>query len=229
MNNSISIIGYFLQAGLIVKSVMLMLLVVSILSWTLILQRQWYFRQTQQACQAFIRRFWESSSLKQLYLDIDNNLDKKQGIVSIFHAGFKEFVSQRQLHKDPIEPMQRAMQIKQAKETFRLEEYLPFLASVGSISPYVGLFGTVWGIMTSLQAIGQTQQATISMVAPGIAEALVATALGLFTAIPAVIAFNRYTHKANHLLDQYTLFQEEFLALVEKQMNSLNHNAESIC
>ncbi|MDI1351867.1 MAG: MotA/TolQ/ExbB proton channel family protein, partial [bacterium] len=136
---------------------------------------------------------------------------------AIFHAGFKEFVRARKQGLVTIEPIQRVMQISHAKEAVKLEQHLPFFASVGSISPYVGLFGTVCGIMTTLQALGQAQQATIAMVAPGISEALVATALGLFTAIPAVIANNRYTIQANVLLDRYDLFQEELISLIEQQ------------
>jgi biopolymer transport protein TolQ len=141
-------------------------------------------------------------------------------MAAIFHAGFKEFIRARKQGDVVLEPIQRVMQISQAKEAEQLELHLPFFASVGSISPYVGLFGTVWGIMTSFQALGQAQQATIAMVAPGISEALVATALGLFTAIPAVIAYNRYTTRANTLLNQFDLFQEELISLIEQQTSS---------
>ena len=126
----------------------------------------------------------------------------------------------RQQGNVEIEPIQRVMQISSAKEAENLEIHLPLFASVGSIAPYVGLFGTVWGIMTSFQALGQAQQATIAMVAPGISEALVATALGLFTAIPAVIAYNRFTTRANTLLNRYDLFQEELVALITQQTSA---------
>ncbi len=212
-----SVLGYFMQAGLVVKTVMLILLAASIISWTLILQRAWYFKRKKEECEAFTRRFWASSDLSKLYADIDSNVDIRQGLAAIFHAGFKEYVRSRKLGGVVIESIQRAMQINHAKEAARLEQHLPFFASVGSIAPYVGLFGTVWGIMTSFQALGQAQQATIAMVAPGISEALVATALGLFTAIPAVIAFNRYSTRANNLLDRYDLFQEELVSLIEQQ------------
>ena len=135
--------------------------------------------------------------------------ESRTGLAAIFHAGYKAF-SQGQ----SLESTQRVMQIFYAKEEEVLDEHLPFFASVGSISPYIGLFGTVWGIMTSLQALGHAEQATIAMVAPGISEALVATALGLFTAIPAVIAFNRYGTRASRMLDRYDVFQEELLALI---------------
>nr|MBA3536483.1 protein TolQ [Tatlockia sp.] len=185
--------------------------------WTLILQRAWYFNRKKQQCEAFNRRFWESSDLSKLFADIDSNVDDKQGLASIFHAGFKEYVRSRKLGYVTIEPIQRVMQINHSKEAMQLGEHLPFFASVGSIAPYVGLFGTVWGIMTSFQALGHAQQATIAMVAPGISEALVATALGLFTAIPAVIAYNRYSTRATNLLDRYELFQDELVALIEQQ------------
>ena len=217
MANHMSVIGYFWQAGMIVKFVMLILLVASVTSWTLILQRAWYFNRKKQQYDEFNDRFWESTDLSKLYADIDSNVAEKQGLASIFHAGFKEFLRVRKQGAVELEPIQRVMQISYAKEAERLEEHLPLFASVGSLAPYVGLFGTVWGIMTSFQALGHAQQATIAMVAPGISEALVATAFGLFTAIPAVIAFNRYTTRANSLLNRYDLFQEELVALISQQ------------
>ncbi len=209
-----------MQAGLVVKTVMILLLITSIISWTLIFQRAWFFTRRSQMTDQFNRRFWDSGDLSKLYADIDSQHEDNQGLANIFHAGFKEFVRARKLGTVAIGPIQRVMQISHAKEAEKLEQHLPFFASVGSISPYVGLFGTVWGIMTSFQALGQAQQATIAMVAPGISEALVATALGLFTAIPAVIAYNRYTTKANTLLDKYDLFQEELISLIEQQTSS---------
>lgn len=206
-----------MQAGLVVKSVMILLTAASIVSWTLIFQRAWFFNKKKQLTDAFNQRFWDSGDLSRLYSDIDNNSEERQGMAAIFHAGFKEFVRSRKQGKVTIEPIQRVMQITHAREAEKLEQHLPFFASVGSIAPYVGLFGTVWGIMTSFQALGHAQQATIAMVAPGISEALVATALGLFTAIPAVIAYNRYTTRANDLLNRFDLFQEELISLIEQQ------------
>ncbi len=217
MVNHMSILGYFFQAGMVVKIVMLLLLAASIVSWTLILQRAWYFKMKRDQYDAFNDRFWASSDLTKLYADIDSNVDERYGMAAIFHSGFKEFLRLRQHGNVVLEPIQRVMQISQAKEAELLEQHLPIFASVGSIAPYVGLFGTVLGIMTTLQALGQAQQATIAMVVPGISEALVATALGLFTAIPAVIAYNRYTTRANALLNRYELFQEELVALISQQ------------
>ena len=217
MTGQANVFMYFLQAGLVVKTVMILLLITSIISWTLIFQRAWFFTRRGQMTDHFNRRFWESGDLSKLYADIDTRQEENQGMARIFHAGFKEFVRARKQGTVAIEPIQRVMQISHAKEAEKLEQHLPFFASVGSISPYVGLFGTVWGIMTSFQALGHAQQATIAMVAPGISEALVATALELFTAIPAVIAYNRYTTRANTLLNRYDLFQEELISLIEQQ------------
>jgi len=202
MGSQANVLMYFMQAGLVVK---------------LIFQRAWFFNRKKQMTEAFSRRFWDSGDLSRLYADIDSNADERQGMAAIFHAGFKEFVRARKQGQVVLEPIQRVMQISHAKEAEKLEQHLPFFASVGSIAPYVGLFGTVWGIMTSFQALGHAQQATIAMVAPGISEALVATALGLFTAIPAVIAYNRYSTRANGLLDRFELFQEELISLIEQQ------------
>ncbi len=216
MVNHANVLGYFMQAGLVVKVVMLILVTASIMSWTLILQRAWYFKRKKWQCQAFTRRFWDSNDLSKLYADVDRN-SEKEGLVAIFYVGFKEYLRSRKQENVLLESIQRVMQIKHNKEALQLEKHLPFFASVGSIAPFVGLFGTVWGIMTSFQALGRAQQATIAMVAPGISEALIATALGLFTAIPAVIAYNRYTTQANRLLDHYNLFQDELVSIIEQQ------------
>lgn len=220
MGSHANILHYFIQAGFVVKSVMFILLIASITSWTLIIQRACFFSRKKQECKAFQTRFWDSDDLAKLYGNIENHPEKRQGLSAIFHSGFKEYLRIRKQGAPSIEPIQRVMQISHSKEASLLERHLPFFASVGSIAPYIGLFGTVWGIMTSLQALGQASQATIAMVAPGISEALVATALGLFTAIPAYIAYNRYSTQANLLLNQYDLFQDELIALIEQQSSS---------
>lgn len=216
----VSVLGYFMQAGFIVKLVMMILLTASIASWTLIIQRFWYFKLKNQQYDAFNQRFWGASDLSKLFADIDSNIQDRHGLAAIFHAGFREFLRVRQQGQVVLEPIQRVMQISYSKEAELLEHHLPLFASVGSLAPYIGLFGTVCGIMTTFQALGQAQQATIAMVAPGISEALVATALGLFTAIPAVVAFNRYSTRANVLLNRYDLFQDELIALIEEQTTS---------
>ena len=216
-----SILGYFFQAGFIVKFVMLILLLSSIASWTLIIQRAWFFKQKKNQYKTFKQTFWGSRDLAKLYNDIHSNKDEREGLALIFYAGFKEFLRMSQL-KDGVvlESIQRVMQIHHFKEAERVEEHLPLFASIGSLAPYVGLFGTVWGIMTSFQALGQASQATIAMVAPGISEALVATAFGLFTAIPAVVAFNRYSTAASGLLNHSEIFQDELVALIAEQSKS---------
>lgn len=219
MSAPTSIVGYFFQAGWVVKSVMMILLIASISSWALILQRLHFFKQKMRDYQTFHRRFWGSNDLSRLYADVDSNIDDRKGLASIFHSGFKELLRLRQATHKPLDSVNRVMQISLNKEAEALEEHLGVFASIGSLAPYIGLFGTVWGIMTSFQALGQAQQATIAMVAPGIAEALVATAMGLFTAIPAVIAFNRFSQRCDLLLNRYSLFQEELLALISEQLN----------
>lgn len=213
---------YFFQAGFVVKVVMLILLAASLASWTLIFQRAWYFNRIKKQLKQFNTQFWTSADLSQLFLEIERYAKQKQaGLAAIFQAGFKEYLRVRKQNDTLVlEPVQRVMQIRQAKEAAQLEQHLSWFASIGSVAPYIGLFGTVWGIMASLQALGHAQQATIAMVAPGISEALVATALGLFTAIPAAIAFNRYTTQRNTILDQYELFQEEFIALISREAAS---------
>jgi biopolymer transport protein TolQ len=218
MSAPTSIIGYFFQAGWVVKSVMTILLGASIFSWTLILQRFWFFKEKQNQYQQFHRRFWGSQDLTRLYQELQAHTDERTGIASIFFSGFKELLRLTQQGQRDMEAILRMMQIAYAKEAESLEMHLGVFASIGSLAPYIGLFGTVWGIMTSFQALGQASQATIAMVAPGIAEALVATAMGLFTAIPAVIAYNRYTQSCQHLLNRYGLFQEELLALIMQKV-----------
>jgi biopolymer transport protein TolQ len=207
-----TVLSYFIGAGGVVKAVMFILLIASVMSWALIFQRAWYFKQKRADYEGFKARFFGCSDLSALYTEVDNNVESRIGLAAMFHAGYKAFSQGLAL-----ESIQRVMQICYAKEEEAFEEHLPWFASIGSVSPYVGLFGTVWGIMASLQALGHAQQATIAMVAPGISEALVATALGLFTAIPAVIAFNRYGTRASRLLDRYDIFQEELLALMVEQ------------
>lgn len=217
MGGHTTILGYFLQAGVVVKLVMLVLLAASIVSWTLIIQRALYFKQKKSFYESFRKQFWTSNDLGKLYTEIEEE-EEREGLVGIFYSGFKEFLRLNEKGRVVIEPIQRAMQISHFKEAEDLEQHLPIFASIGSLAPYVGLFGTVWGIMTSLQALGQAQQATIAMVAPGISEALVATAMGLFTAIPAAIAYNRYSTHANNLLNRSDLFQEELVALISEQV-----------
>ena len=227
MTNDPSIFSYFMNAGPVVKLVMLILLAVSIISWTVIFQRKLVLKQARAAILEFEDQFWSGIDLGKLYTQASNGKAVTAGLQAIFFAGFKEFARLKQQPSiQPtaiIEGAQRGMRIAYSKEADKLEQNLSFLATVGSISPYVGLFGTVWGIMTSFQALtGATQQATIAMVAPGIAEALVATAMGLFAAIPAVIAYNRYSNQVERLLNQYSTFQEELSSILYRKTHSGN-------
>lgn len=221
MNIDSSLWAYFINAGIVVKAVMLLLLAASIVSWTFILQRAFFIKDMREATQAFENKFWMGGDLSELYHASTRSRVESQGLDAIFQAGFKEFL---RLHKqigmsaDAImESAKRAMRVAQMREQDKLEAHLPMLATVGSTSPYVGLFGTVWGIMLSFKALASVQQATISMVAPGIAEALIATAMGLFAAIPAVVAYNRYATEISRLLNRFDSFQDEFSNILLRQ------------
>lgn len=223
-----SLMGLFLNASLLVKMVMLLLLGVSLVSWTLIFQRWKLFGSALKSVDGFEDTFWSGIDLTKLYQKF--SVDKRHhhevsGSESIFLSGFKEFVRLRkQAGIQPaavMEGTQRAMRVAMSREVERLEMHLPFLATVGSVSPYIGLFGTVWGIMNSFRALGSVQQATLSMVAPGISEALVATAIGLFAAIPAVIAYNRYSNRLQGLVNRYEAFLEEFTSILHRQAYTL--------
>lgn len=217
MVHQTNVLMYFFQAGLVVKTVMLLLLLTSIASWTLIFQRQRYLKQNQRDCQLFLQRFKSTNDLTSLYSDLERRKNAHQGLSSVFLSGFKAFLSSRKSGIKGTETIQRAMMIRHAEEEEGLTAHLTLFASIGAIAPFVGLLGTVWGIMTSFQALGQSQQATIAMVAPGISEALVATALGLFTAIPAFLAYNFFSDKASKILNQYDRFEEEFVLIIEQQ------------
>lgn len=212
---------YFLNAGLVVKFVMILLVIASILSWTYILQRAFYLRDMRQGTTKFENAFWSGGDLSKLYGETMRYRTGIQGVEAIFHAGFKEYLRlQNKINVSAeavIESVKRAMRGAEMREQDKLEMHLPFLATVGSISPYVGLFGTVWGIMIAFRGLANVQQATISMVAPGIAEALIATAMGLFAAIPAVVAYNRFTTDINRLLNRFDVFQDEFENILFRQ------------
>lgn len=220
MNQSLWVV--FADASIVVKLVMLLLLSASVLSWTFIFQRWFYLKNLDQSINDFESEFWSGRELNQLYEN--HRLAKDNGMSEIFHAGFKEFMRLRNQVKlsnvHLIEAVQRSMRIAYSREVEKLEQHLSFLGSVGSVSPYIGLFGTVWGIMNSLHALGNVQQATIAMVAPGISETLIATAMGLFAAIPAVLAYNRFSNKVERLLNQYETFQEEFSSILQHQLGS---------
>jgi biopolymer transport protein TolQ len=197
-----------------------MLLAASVMSWGIIIRKRGVLRQAVTGSDSFESSFWSGGDLTEIYREITKRGDAPADMASVFEAGFRAF---RRLTQQPdvppsqvLEGAQRAMRVAQMREMDRLESNLATLATIGSTSPYVGLFGTVWGIMNSFTALGNVQSATLAMVAPGIAEALIATAMGLFAAIPAVIAYNRYADKVTRLEVRYDGFAEEFATILER-------------
>ncbi len=221
MHADISILDLFLQASLLVKMVMLILLGMSIVSWAMIIKRHRILSQATRDAEAFEDKFWSGTDLAVLYQDVKKRKDEIMGTEEIFYSGFTEFARLRKTNSNSpdyvMEGTGRAMRVSVAREVEELETNLPFLATVGSISPYIGLFGTVWGIMHAFIALGAVKQATLAMVAPGIAEALVATAMGLFAAIPAVMAYNRLSNTVGKLEHAYATFSEEFHSILHRQ------------
>ncbi|AEH32900.1 protein TolQ [Vibrio anguillarum] len=221
MTADISILDLFLQASLLVKMVMLILLGMSIVSWAMIIKRSKVLSQAEKNADAFEDKFWSGTDLSVIYQDVKKRKDELLGTEEIFYSGFTEFARLRKTNATSpdfiMEGTGRAMRVAVAREVDELETSLPFLATVGSISPYIGLFGTVWGIMHSFIALGAVKQATLAMVAPGIAEALIATAMGLFAAIPAVMAYNRLSNKVSKLEHNYATFSEEFHSILHRQ------------
>ncbi|MGH8611617.1 MAG: protein TolQ [Gammaproteobacteria bacterium] len=224
MQVDLGLANLVLGASLLVKFVMLVLLLASLVSWVLIFSKRSLLKQAQKAAQIFEDRFWSSEDLTTLYTRIVDRAQEPNGMESIFEAGFKEFARlSKRSGIDPraiLEGAQRSMRVALNREVEDLESNLPFLATVGSVSPYIGLFGTVWGIMNSFQALGNVHQATLAMVAPGISEALIATAMGLFAAIPAVIAYNRYASDVDRLYNRYDTFVEEFSSILQRQAHA---------
>jgi len=224
MNEELSIWSLFVEASLLVQMVMFLLLIASIVSWTIIIEKWRTLKEARVDTTTFENRFWSGIDLVELYKQVSPDRDNLSGVAAIFEAGFGEYA--RLKNQGGIEPMdivegaQRAMRVAMGRELDRLDSHLSFLATVGSTSPYIGLFGTVWGIMNSFRALGSAQHATLSMVAPGIAEALVATAMGLFAAIPAVIAYNRYANDLDRLESRLENFKDEFTTLLQRQVHA---------
>lgn len=224
MAANMSIWSLIINASFVVQLVMLVLLVASVASWTMILQRQKVVSYAQRAINEFEERFWSGMDLGKLYRQVNSTSDPDSGLETIFKAGFKEFTRLReQINADPdavMEGTQRAMRVVLSREEDKLDHNLPFLATVGSTSPYVGLFGTVWGIMHSFLGLASVHQATLAVVAPGIAEALIATAIGLFAAIPAVIAYNRFSSRVDRLMKTYENFTDEFSSILHRRVHT---------
>jgi biopolymer transport protein TolQ len=213
-----SALDLILQASLIVQFVMALLAGASVVSWAIILRKHQLLKTERVAADQFEEQFWSGGDLSGLYKSLEAG--SPTGMAGVFVAGFREFSRLRRQAgigaAELLEGSRRAMRVAQLRETDRLEENLSTLATIGSTSPYVGLFGTVWGIMSAFQGLGNVQQATLAMVAPGIAEALIATAMGLFAAIPAVIAYNRYADHVGRLELRYDAFMEEFSTILQR-------------
>ena len=223
MNADMSFLHLFTQASFIVQLVMAALLLASIVSWVFILQKIRTFRRARRDADRFEDTFWSGGNLNDLYTNLRKKGDNLRGMERIFEAGLNEFTRHARNKNAAdriVDSTHRVMRVNLSREIDSLETSLNFLATVGSTSPYVGLFGTVWGIMNAFRGLANVHQATLSMVAPGIAEALIATAMGLVAAIPAVIAYNRFSRQLERLVNRYENFMEEFSALIQRQVIS---------
>ena len=225
--DDLSIISLILNASFLVQSVMAILFVASVMSWIMIVQRGIFLHQAQSKFVGFEDTFWSGVDLEQFYQQLTIKAKEDgvtNGIENVFRAGFREFTRLTQTDKaDPdavMEGADRAMRVALSREDEKLGANLPFLANVASVSPYIGLFGTVWGIMVTVRGLGMMQQATLAAVAPGISEALIPTAMGLFAAIPAVIAYNRYAAKVEAINTSYETFSDEFSSILHRQVYS---------
>lgn len=226
METDLSMLDLVWKASPVVKAVMALLILVSIYSWTIILYKRSVLKRARKNVVQFEQRFWSGADLSELYkkLSVRRERGKLTGMEAIFEAGFREFIH---LRKQPdndatyiVEGAQRSMRVALNREYENLESHLSFLATAGSTSPYVGLFGTVWGIMNSFRSLGSSASASITDVAPGIAEALIATAIGLFAAIPAVVAYNRFASDLERVMARYDNFVEEFSTVLQRQVRS---------
>ena len=221
MNSELSIIPLILQASLLVQIVMAILLLISIGSWSTIFRKYFQIRDERHSTLRFENDFWRDRDLGALYHQIRDGKGKHGSLARVFESGMGEFLKTRQQKPNDVQAMldgaRRAMRAAYQREMDSLERSLAFLASAGSVSPYIGLFGTVWGIMNAFRGLANVQQATLASVAPGIAEALVATAIGLFAAIPAVVAYNRFSYDIDRLATHFDSFMEEFSNVLQRQ------------
>lgn len=221
VTQDMSVISLIIGATLPVQLVMLLLLLASLVSWWYIFIKVTMISRADREADAFENAFWTGGDLNKLYESVTTGRRSAQGMAAIFEAGFKEYAKLKRQGgmetSDVMEGARRAMRAAFNREMDELDAHLPFLASVGSVSPYVGLFGTVWGIMNSFRGLANVAQATLAHVAPGISEALIATAMGLFAAIPAVIAYNRFTSNVDRLAVRYESFIEEFSNILQRK------------
>ena len=218
--DDISVLNLFLDAGMVVKTVMIILLIASLLTWIVIVERYNFYKKIKLINDSFLGRFWSGEDLNTLYSELENHEGPLFGSLGVFKSAFKEFLQiskNKEITELDLEGINRCMRVAIASDEEEMNKHLPFLANVGSVSPYIGLLGTVWGIMTSFQGLSDATQATINAVAPGISEALVATAMGLFAAIPAVIAFNKYTSELETMSQSTLIFSEELASIFYKQ------------
>jgi biopolymer transport protein TolQ len=224
MTADVSVIGLLIDASLPVQLVMILLVIASLMSWSIIFSKRRLIRRTKDASDDFEASFWSGGDLNTLYSSASRTKGGSIGMASIFESGFREFnralAAGGSSPEKLIEECRRAMRVAQMREVDRLEQGLATLATIGSTSPYVGLFGTVWGIMGAFMGLANVQSATLAVVAPPIAEALIATAMGLFAAIPAVIAYNRYADKVVRLEYRYDGFTEEFSSILQRHARS---------
>ncbi len=222
VTTDLSILSLIANASILVKGVMLLLAAVSFMSWYWIFRKWFAIRNARAKTDQFERDFWSGGDLNALFQSAANDRHSAGALERIFEAGYREFTKLRgQKSLDPasiVDGSRRAMRATYQREMDHLEAHLAFLASVGSVSPYVGLFGTVWGIMNAFRGLANVGQATLAHVAPGIAEALVATAIGLFAAIPAVVAYNRFAHDIDRIAIRFESFTEEFSNILQRQL-----------
>jgi len=223
--NGDSLIELVLEASVVVQLVMIILLIMSVMAWAVTFAKSHQLRKAKKLAKEFDELFWNTTELTTLYSDVTNQMLPNSGCAKIFEAGFKEFVRLKKQGVDDatdlVSGAQRTMKVAFAKQVDVLENRIPFLATVGSSAPYIGLFGTVWGVMHAFSSLGDIQNATLAAVAPGISEALIATAIGLFAAIPAVIFYNRLTVKADKVINQYENFAEGFLTIIQRQAHAI--------
>ena len=217
--DDISVLNLFLEAGLVVKIVMMLLFIASILSWIIIVERYNFFKKIKDVNDAFLNDFWTGRDLDVLYKEISKE-ENLYGAMNLFKNSYEKFnyiKSKENINELDLEDINRSMRVSIASDEEDMNKHLPFLANVGSVSPYVGLLGTVWGIMTSFQGLSDATQATINAVAPGISEALVATGMGLFAAIPAVVAYNKFTSESESISQSTLIFAEELASIFYKK------------
>jgi biopolymer transport protein TolQ len=224
VNEPISILHLILGASVVVQIVMAILVMASLVSWIMIFQRIFVLSSIRRMANVFESEFWSGNDLRSIFIEIESVDADPIGIEHLFYSGFKEFTRSRQQYGTQAERImqnvQRAMRVALSREEERLEASLPFLATVGSTSPYIGLFGTVWGIMNSFRGLATANQASLSVVAPGISEALIATAIGLFAAIPAVIAYNRYSAQVEVIMNRFEAFSDEFSSILNRSIQN---------